>query len=202
MGGSIAVHTALRLPRVLGLVVLDVVEGTAIEALPSMRSILRRRPQSFDSLEDAIEWSLRSSMIRNRDSARVSMPSQIVRQGDRFVWRIDLSKTEPFWQGTFISYEWLICRMVPRPFHSVLASACSENAHSCWHRPIGQRATRRTDARQIRLEGPAVGWPCNPRRRKLCLFFFFFPTEKQDPVGTANALKEFSFRNRFIPQEQ
>lgn len=39
-----------------GLVVIDVVEGTAMDALSSMQSFLRSRPQNFNSLQNAIEW--------------------------------------------------------------------------------------------------------------------------------------------------
>lgn len=58
MGGAIAVHTAIRdmVPSLSGLVVIDVVEGTALEALSSMQSFLRGRPKIFKSLEHAIEW--------------------------------------------------------------------------------------------------------------------------------------------------
>lgn len=58
MGGAIAVHTAHNnfIPSLIGLVVIDVVEGTALEALSSMQSFLRGRPKTFTSLENAIEW--------------------------------------------------------------------------------------------------------------------------------------------------
>lgn len=58
MGGAIAVHTAAtkELPSLAGLVVIDVVEGTAMEALASMQSFLRSRPTHFSSLDQAIEW--------------------------------------------------------------------------------------------------------------------------------------------------
>ena len=58
MGGAIAVHTAVRdlVPSLQGLVVIDVVEGTALEALSSMQSFLRGRPKVFKSVEHAIEW--------------------------------------------------------------------------------------------------------------------------------------------------
>ena len=46
MGGSIAVKVTERLQEeeLAGLVVIDVVEGTAIEALPYMESIAKNRP--------------------------------------------------------------------------------------------------------------------------------------------------------------
>nr|SVE80774.1 EOG090X07NZ [Daphnia magna] len=79
MGGAIAVHATAteQLPTIAGLIVIDVVEGTAMEALASMQSFLRSRPKHFHSLEQAIEWSVRSGQIRNADSARVSMPGQL-----------------------------------------------------------------------------------------------------------------------------
>lgn len=79
MGGAIAVHTAVAncVPSLIGLAVIDVVEGTALDALASMQSFLRSRPAFFRSLEHAIEWCVRSGQVRNIDSARVSMPGQI-----------------------------------------------------------------------------------------------------------------------------
>ncbi|KAJ8298024.1 hypothetical protein KUTeg_024555 [Tegillarca granosa] len=79
MGGAIAVHTAQRnlIPSLIGLVVIDVVEGTAMDALSSMQSFLRGRPTHFRSIEGAIEWSVRSGQIRNLESAKVSMVGQV-----------------------------------------------------------------------------------------------------------------------------
>lgn len=161
MGGAIAVHTVYRnlIPSAIGLVVIDVVEGTAMDALQSMQSFLRSRPPSFTNLQIAIEWCVRSGQVRNVESAKVSMPGQLknsltnepatkelplqvdeaaatidvlaprqvappdsileededhLQQNDSFkvpaqvasppakyVWRIELSKTEKFWAGWF-----------------------------------------------------------------------------------------------------
>ena len=50
---------------VLGYAVLDVVEGSAIDALQSMQTYLSTRPAGFPSLESGIEWHIRSRTIRN-----------------------------------------------------------------------------------------------------------------------------------------
>ncbi|KNC84070.1 hypothetical protein SARC_03698 [Sphaeroforma arctica JP610] len=80
MGGAIAIHLANGpyLATLAGLVVIDVVEGTAIEALGHMSTILENRPSIFRSMEYAIEWSIRSHHVRNIEAARVSMPGQLV----------------------------------------------------------------------------------------------------------------------------
>ena len=65
------------LPQIVGLVVIDVVEGTALDALHSMQSFLRSRPSSFPTLENAIEWCVRSGQTRNVEAARLSMPGQL-----------------------------------------------------------------------------------------------------------------------------
>ena len=100
MGGALAVHTALLgctnnedvppdtletrhsldhpgIRNLVGICVIDVVEGTAMDALSSMQSFLRSRPKSFPSIDYAIEWAVRSGQVRNLDSARVSMPGQL-----------------------------------------------------------------------------------------------------------------------------
>lgn len=42
--------------KIAGVAVLDVVEGSAVDALPHMNSVLNARPDGFDSMEEAIEW--------------------------------------------------------------------------------------------------------------------------------------------------
>ncbi|XP_055082414.1 protein phosphatase methylesterase 1 [Periophthalmus magnuspinnatus] len=145
MGGAIAVHTASAnlIPSLIGLCVIDVVEGTAMDALNSMQNFLRSRPKTFKSLENAIEWSVKSGQIRNIESARVSMGGQVKKceescsspgvsksigegiieedeeeevaeetskkrlkeddpeKEDVFTWRVELSKTEKYWDGWF-----------------------------------------------------------------------------------------------------
>lgn len=150
MGGAVAIHLASMhlVPTLLGIVVIDVVEGTALESLQSMQSFLRSRPTHFKSITNAIEWCVRSGQIRNVESAKVSMPGQIVNchtkllatselplqcfessvlvnpnsipedaeeaapvennfvapadvDPKRYTWRIDLSRSEQFWNGWF-----------------------------------------------------------------------------------------------------
>ncbi|XP_073253213.1 protein phosphatase methylesterase 1-like isoform X1 [Porites lutea] len=82
MGGAIAVHVGVQGllgPSLSGLAVIDVVEGTAMEALSSMQTFLKSRPSTFGSLEEGIEWSVRSGQIHNVESARVSMAGQLMR---------------------------------------------------------------------------------------------------------------------------
>ena len=79
MGGAIAVHTGFSnyVQNLIGLVVIDVVEGSALEALSSMQTFLQGRPKTFNSIEQAIEYNVRSGSIRNAESARVSIIGQL-----------------------------------------------------------------------------------------------------------------------------
>ncbi|XP_043548143.1 protein phosphatase methylesterase 1 isoform X1 [Chiloscyllium plagiosum] len=151
MGGAIAVHIAAKnlVPSLVGLCVIDVVEGTAMDALNSMQTFLRSRPKVFNSIESAIEWSVKSGQIRNLESAKVSMVGQVKLCEDdintpgsshsvvdtaiheeeedeaeeeegtakkdkepesskklkesktEYTWRVELSKTEKYWEGWF-----------------------------------------------------------------------------------------------------
>ncbi|KAJ3779691.1 protein phosphatase methylesterase [Lentinula aff. detonsa] len=116
---SLIVHSNLIFPRndvdskfqpykIGGVVVLDVVEGSAIEALPHMNSLLNARPDGFDSvLEEAVEWHVNTKTIRNSTSARISIPA-IISPSDSsypkvppFIWRTPLRSTAPYWQSWF-----------------------------------------------------------------------------------------------------
>lgn len=66
MGGAIAAKVSKVLEReenhdinerVVGLIIIDVSEGTAIEALPFMEEIVSKRPSSFNSVPDAIKYT-------------------------------------------------------------------------------------------------------------------------------------------------
>lgn len=92
----------------LGYAVLDVVEGSAIDALQSMQTYLSTRPTGFPTLQSGIDWHVRSRTIRNAVSARTSVPGLLVRDeaaGDParpWRWRTDLAATQPFWEDWFV----------------------------------------------------------------------------------------------------
>jgi len=59
LGGAVVTDLAMsgRLGNaILGYAVLDVVEGSAIDALQSMQTYLTTRPKSFPSIASGIEW--------------------------------------------------------------------------------------------------------------------------------------------------
>lgn len=108
MGGGIAAKTAPLIDKawLSGLVLIDIVEGTALAALPSMHRIIAARPTFFASISDAIHWSVKSKTVLNSYSARVSVPSQLVEiqnpkgdGGNVWTWRTNLLSTEPYWKG-------------------------------------------------------------------------------------------------------
>ncbi|TVY87175.1 Protein phosphatase methylesterase [Lachnellula willkommii] len=110
LGGAVVTNVAKggKLGNaVLGYAVLDVVEGSAIDALQSMQTYLSTRPSGFPSLESGIEWHIRSRTIRNSVSARTSVPALLTydenaKSSRPWVWRTDLGSTQPFWEGWFI----------------------------------------------------------------------------------------------------
>jgi protein phosphatase methylesterase 1 len=55
----VAVHTAIskQIKELSGLIVLDVVEGTAMASLNYMDMYLAKVPSSFPTLEKAIQWT-------------------------------------------------------------------------------------------------------------------------------------------------
>ncbi|ESW29004.1 hypothetical protein PHAVU_002G036200 [Phaseolus vulgaris] len=115
MGGSIAVHVAARrsLSTLAGLVVVDVVEGTAMASLIHMQKILSGRMQHFSSIEKAIEWSVKVGSLRNIDSARVSIPPTLKYDESKkcYLYRTELEKTEQYWKGWYegLSDKFLSC---------------------------------------------------------------------------------------------
>lgn len=80
MGGALVVHSSFKLSAIctiIGLIVIDVVEGTALDALQSMHMVLKNRQKSFNSVPEAIEWCVRNNQTKNIEAARISFPGQI-----------------------------------------------------------------------------------------------------------------------------
>ncbi|TQV90546.1 carboxylesterase-mitochondrial 37S ribosomal protein YmS2 [Cordyceps javanica] len=89
LGGAVVTDLAStkRLgASLLAYAVLDVVEGSAIDALQSMQTYLSTRPGGFASVESGIDWHIRTRTVRNSTSARASVPALLRR---------------PFWEGWF-----------------------------------------------------------------------------------------------------
>ncbi|CAI5504693.1 unnamed protein product [Closterium sp. Naga37s-1] len=114
MGGAVAVRVAEQqlLPSLAGLVVVDVVEGSAVASLGHMQAVLASRPSHFPSLHKAVEWSVRSGHLRSVESARVSVPPTLVPDatGKGFVWRTPLEKSQPYWKGWYTGLSDLFLR--------------------------------------------------------------------------------------------
>lgn len=125
LGGAIAAKLAYNLSkdqglgieeirkRVCGLVIIDVVEGSAMEALPFMRNMVLGRPGVFESIEEAIAYVVKSHTVSNKCSARLSTPSLLVKKDGQLAWKTDLLSTESFWTSWFkgLNANFLECGM-------------------------------------------------------------------------------------------
>ncbi|XP_058201028.1 uncharacterized protein LOC131315834 isoform X5 [Rhododendron vialii] len=115
MGGSVAIQVAAKkaLSSLSGLVVVDVVEGTAMASLIHMQKILSSRMQYFSTIEKAIEWSVRGGSLRNIESARVSIPGTLKYDDSKkcYIYRTQLEETEQHWRGWYegLSEKFLSC---------------------------------------------------------------------------------------------
>lgn len=112
LGGAVVTESALRFaelwlslrkrPVISGVVVVDVVEGSALEGLAHMRTYLGTRPPLFRSVSDGIKWHVQTHTVRNAESARVSVPPLLRDTGNGKVgWRTELGATERYWATWF-----------------------------------------------------------------------------------------------------
>jgi len=113
MGGAVVVDAAMKhgLPSLAAVVVVDVVEGTALASLPYMQGIIDARPTQFTSVMEAIQWSLDTRLLKNQESMRVSIPSLIIEKDGVYHWRTDLRHTSTHWHEWFtgLSSRFLQC---------------------------------------------------------------------------------------------
>ena len=115
LGGAVAVKTCVNIfktefnqdlyKKIQGLIVIDVIEGSALEALPYMKSVIENKQKEFNNINDAISY-MASTQIRNLESCRISIPpllKQVKNAKDKkvFTWKTDLFKTEKFWEDWY-----------------------------------------------------------------------------------------------------
>ena len=115
LGGAVAVKTCCHIfktefnkdlyDKIQGIIVVDVIEGSAMESLPFMRSVIEKRQNEFNTINEAISY-MTSSQIRNLESCRVSIPPLLKQikntKGKKvYTWKTDLLGTEKFWDDWY-----------------------------------------------------------------------------------------------------
>ncbi len=115
LGGAVAVKTCCHIfktefnkdlyDKIQGIIVVDVIEGSAMESLPFMRGIVEKRQSEFSSINEAITY-MSNSQIRNLESCRVSIPPLLKesknKKGNKiYIWKTDLLATEKFWEDWY-----------------------------------------------------------------------------------------------------
>ena len=105
LGGAVVTELAASNAlgsTLIGFCVLDVVEGSALEALSQMNSYLSSRPSIFNDVDEAVTWHTRSRTIRSAESAQVSTPSLLTQTtSGKYVWKTDLNATVRWWEDWF-----------------------------------------------------------------------------------------------------
>eukprot|EP01054_Gregarina_sp_Poly1_P001766 Gregarina_sp_Poly_1__1765@NODE_1458_length_4095_cov_178_894985_g965_i0_p2_GENE_NODE_1458_length_4095_cov_178_894985_g965_i0NODE_1458_length_4095_cov_178_894985_g965_i0_p2_ORF_typecomplete_len300_score42_58Abhydrolase_6/PF12697_7/1_4e28Hydrolase_4/PF12146_8/1_9e18Abhydrolase_1/PF00561_20/6_5e12Thioesterase/PF00975_20/3_6e10DUF676/PF05057_14/4_2e08Chlorophyllase2/PF12740_7/3e08Abhydrolase_2/PF02230_16/9_2e07DUF1057/PF06342_12/3_6e06Abhydrolase_5/PF12695_7/9_2e06AXE1/PF05448_12/1_5e05PAFAH_p_II/PF0 len=106
MGGSVAARVAARLEpthQIFAVVLLDIVEELALDALPNVSSFIRKYPTHFPTADAAIRWALHN-ILKNKESASLSIPSQLrwEESSQSWVWRVDLAASSDYWHEWFL----------------------------------------------------------------------------------------------------
>ena len=115
LGGAVAVKTCVHIFRtefnkdlynkIQGVIVVDVIEGSAMEALPYMKNVIDKKQKEFINVNEAISY-MASTQIRNLQSCRISIPPLLKQikntKGKKvYTWKTDLIKTEKFWDDWY-----------------------------------------------------------------------------------------------------
>lgn len=123
-GGSVAIKTCCEVlksesetslyDKIQAILVVDVVEGSAMEALPFMMNVVSNRQKEFGSIAEAINY-MHKTQIKNLESACVSIPPLLKEiKGSlgktTYEWKTDLVSSEQYWKGN--SYMFIFFRLV------------------------------------------------------------------------------------------
>jgi pimeloyl-ACP methyl ester carboxylesterase len=89
--------------------VLDLVEGTAVDSLPHMKLALGAWPSHFNDINQCIEFSIQQHRPRSHYSAHISVPPLLIRHEESqsqggtgvYLWKTPLLNYEGDWLGWF-----------------------------------------------------------------------------------------------------
>ena len=108
LGGAVAVKTCVHIFRtefnkdlynkIQGVIVVDVIEGSAMEALPYMKNVIDKKQKEFINVNEAISY-MASTQIINLQSCRISIPpllKQIKNDAD-FLCKIRIRNINNCW---------------------------------------------------------------------------------------------------------
>ncbi len=93
--------------RMHGLVMIDIIEDTALSALERMPAILCDIPRNFASFEEALKWTLQGAHSHHFPGSRAnafikaSLESQLIEHRGQWTWIADLSAMQPYWNDWF-----------------------------------------------------------------------------------------------------
>ena len=77
-----------------------------MEALPYMENIVKTRKSRFKTIEEGIEYMVKSGTIKNLESARISVPPLLKEQKTKdgnlsYVWKTNLLASQKYWTRTY-----------------------------------------------------------------------------------------------------
>lgn len=109
LGGSVFSHflqhkyDQTTFPKIEGLVVIDIVGDTALQALNSTEAFINKMPTSFSSYSEAIQWHLDSGLLNNYESAKISV-CHLLRYNlsQRLVWKCNPKSLPDYWNTWFV----------------------------------------------------------------------------------------------------
>lgn len=106
LGGSVLTNYLMSTSgtsyKFKGLIVLDIVEETAIKALSAMPQFIRKRPTVFNDYQEAIDWHTKDiQLLINKESAVISVPDLLAESPNGLTWKTNLLDTQPFWDSWF-----------------------------------------------------------------------------------------------------
>ncbi|KAI5952028.1 PPE1 [Candida jiufengensis] len=100
LGGAVFADYVKKYPNriIQGLILLDIVEETAVSSLVVMPQFIEKIPKTFPSLSAAIQWHM-NFLLFNETSAEISVPDLLNLKD--LSWKTDLKNTQNYWNTWF-----------------------------------------------------------------------------------------------------
>ncbi|AFZ79122.1 hypothetical protein BEWA_019680 [Theileria equi strain WA] len=100
IGAALCIRVSEYYDNLLSLIIIDYSEvSISRDNYSTAIRVVEKIPHEFQTIEDAISWSVETSYVSSLDSARISIPSQLTYKNDMYVWKCHPKNTTKHWRG-------------------------------------------------------------------------------------------------------
>ncbi|KAK2198003.1 bifunctional Protein phosphatase methylesterase [Babesia duncani] len=134
LGAAIAIKVVdqINLSCIIGMIAIDFSEeNVSANYFKNTLNAVNQIPESFNTIDDAIEWMVKTQRISTAEAARISVPSQLIQDSGVWRWKCHPKDTSRFWIDAHTMGLKLVRGHMQGKFQLILLKGFTHLIHVC-----------------------------------------------------------------------